>query len=71
MKVGALTVNESGHEVLAGLTVEESDFFLRYQERGDPAERPIKVRQYHHLMERHLVARQQARELLKLMLYPK
>ena len=67
IRAGALTVNDNGEEVLAGLTVQESDFFLRYQERSDPRERPIKVRQYTELMERHLAARQRARELMRLM----
>jgi len=66
ISVGALVVNDSGEEVLTGLTVQESDFFLRFQERADPRERRIKVQQYYQLMERHLAARQRARELLKL-----
>ncbi len=69
-RIGALALNESGEEVLAGLTVPESDFFLRYQERSDPKERPIKVFQYCRLMERHLAERQRVAEWMKLMQVP-
>jgi hypothetical protein len=64
--VGALVVNDSGEEVLAGLTAQESDFFLWFQEYVVPGERPIKAVRYLQLMERHLAARQRARELHKL-----
>lgn len=54
--VGGLSLDESGDEILIGLTVSESDFYLKY--RDDPREPLSKTRQYYRLMELHLVARQ-------------
>jgi hypothetical protein len=56
-KVGALASDVSGDEILAGLTVAESDFFLMYQERADRNEPMYKTLKYHQLMELHFVAR--------------
>jgi hypothetical protein len=55
--VGALASDASGDEILIGLTVSESDFFLTYQERDDPRELPYKTHKYYRLMELHLDAR--------------
>jgi hypothetical protein len=57
-KVGALASDGSGDEILAGLTVAESDFFLMYQDRADRNEPLYKTLKYRRLMELHFVARQ-------------
>lgn len=55
---GALASDADGNEILAGLTVAESDFFLMFQDQADAQERFRKMARFQILMERHLLARQ-------------
>jgi len=55
---GALAVDENGDEILIGLTVSESDFFMMYQDQSDAKQRFHKMLQFQRLMDRHLAARQ-------------
>jgi len=55
---GALASDADGEEILAGLTVSESDFFLMFQDQADAHERFYKMPRFQLLMERHLIARQ-------------
>jgi hypothetical protein len=59
---GALARDANGDEILTGLTVAESDFFLMYQEQSDSRERLFKMPRFRQLMERHLTARQLGQE---------
>lgn len=58
--VGALTVDEQGDETLVGLTVPESDYFLRHQELTDQRLIHQGAVRFQKLMERHLIARRLA-----------
>ncbi len=58
--VGALAVDERGEETLVGLTVLESDYFLKHQEFTDQRLIHQGASRFLVLMERHLIARQQA-----------
>lgn len=58
--VGALSVDEQGEEILVGLTVLESDYFLRHQEFTDQRQIHLGSSRFLLLMERHLIARRQA-----------
>lgn len=55
--VGALDVDERGEEILIGLTVLESDYFLRHQEFTDQRQIHQGSSRFLLLMERHLIAR--------------
>lgn len=57
---GALDVDERGHEILIGLTVTESDVFLRHQEMTDQRQIRQGATVFLLLMERHLLARRRA-----------
>ncbi|RFP18254.1 MULTISPECIES: hypothetical protein [unclassified Duganella] len=56
--VGALAVDEFGNETLIGLTVLESDYFLRHQEYTDQRLIHLGAARFQLLMNRHLLARQ-------------
>ncbi len=56
--VGALTVDELGNETLIGLTVLESDYFLKHQEYTDQRLIHLGAPRFQLLMNRHLLARQ-------------
>lgn len=56
--VGALAVDEFGNETLIGLTVPESDYFLRHQEFTDQRLIHLGAPRFQLLMDRHLLARQ-------------
>ena len=56
--VGALAVDECGEEILVGLTVLESDYFLKHQEFTDQRLIHQGASRFQLLMERHLIARQ-------------
>jgi len=58
--VGALAVDERGEETLVGLTVLESDYFLKHQEFTDQRLIHQGASRFLVLMERHLIARRQA-----------
>ncbi|MBV6324401.1 hypothetical protein [Duganella violaceipulchra] len=58
--VGALVVDECGDETLIGLTVPESDYFLKHQEFTDQRLIHQGASRFQVLMDRHLLARQQA-----------
>jgi len=59
---GALAIDADGEEILVGLTVSESDFFLMFQDQSDAKERFCKMPRFQLLMERHLIARQLAQQ---------
>ena len=61
--VGALAVDEEGAEILIGLTVPESDYFLKHQEFTDQHLIHLGAARFQQLMERHLVARRLAHTL--------
>ncbi|WP_332853672.1 hypothetical protein [Duganella sp. S19_KUP01_CR8] len=58
--VGALAVDEFGNETLIGLTVLESDYFLKHQEYTDQRLIHLGAPRFQLLMDRHLIARRQA-----------
>ena len=61
--VGALSIDEDGDEILIGLTVLESDYFLMHQEETDQRMIQSGSLRFHTLMQRHLIARRAALDL--------
>ena len=58
--VGALAIDKDGDEILIGLTVLESDYFLLHQEETDQRLIHKGSLRFHNLMQRHLIARRTA-----------
>lgn len=56
----AIWVDADGDEVLAGLTLSESHFFLAYEEHPVEAHPPPETAMYLQLKHKHLVARSSA-----------